>query len=78
MLMTNTNLDAIAVHSETWGQQLTSAMNVNGGDVSSATTYDYIIHYITFQWKVSIENTSCPLYLGNERFCYFHQSILPD
>ncbi|XP_026683698.1 sodium/calcium exchanger 1-like [Diaphorina citri] len=52
MLMTNTNLDAIAVHSETWGQQLTSAMNVNGGDVSSATTYDYIIHYITFQWKV--------------------------
>uniref|UniRef100_A0A8D8M8W6 Sodium/calcium exchanger 3 n=1 Tax=Cacopsylla melanoneura TaxID=428564 RepID=A0A8D8M8W6_9HEMI len=52
MLMTNTNLDAIAVHSETWGQQITSAMNVNGGDLSSATTSDYWLHLLTFFWKV--------------------------
>lgn len=52
MVMTNTNLDAIAVHSETWGQQLRSALNVNGGDLANATTFDYVLHLLTFFWKV--------------------------
>lgn len=52
MVLTNTNLDAIAVHSETWGQQLRSAMNVNGGDLTNATGYDYVVHFVTFFWKV--------------------------
>ena len=41
------------VHRATWGQQFVQAMNVNGGDLETATVLDYILHFFTFGWKVS-------------------------
>ena len=52
MLMTNTNVDEMRVHNETWAQQLKDAMNVNGGDIENASTVDYIMHFLTFGFKV--------------------------
>merc|ERR1712079_149959 len=40
------------VHHETWAQQLKDAMNVNGGDVENASTGDYIMHFLTFGFKI--------------------------
>jgi len=52
MLMTNTNVDEMRVHNETWAQQLKDAMNVNGGDIENASTVDYIMHFLTFGFKI--------------------------
>eukprot|EP00094_Tigriopus_californicus_P004455 TCALIF_04293-PA protein Name:"Similar to Slc8a2 Sodium/calcium exchanger 2 (Rattus norvegicus)" AED:0.14 eAED:0.15 QI:0/0.83/0.84/0.92/0.83/0.92/13/236/826 len=52
MLMTNLNVDSMRVHNETWGQQLKDAMNVNGGDVENATAGDYVMHFLTFGFKI--------------------------
>lgn len=52
MLMTNSNVDGMRVHNETWAQQLKDAMNVNGGDIENASTVDYIMHFLTFAFKV--------------------------
>jgi len=52
MLMTNTNVDEMRVHNETWAQQLKDAMNVNGGDIENATTVDYVMHFLTFGFKI--------------------------
>ncbi len=32
--------------------QFMDAMNVNGGDVENASTSDYIMHFLTFGFKV--------------------------
>ena len=53
--MTNTNLDMLGLHKASWGQQFSEAMNVNGGEVESATATDYIMHFFTFGWKVSLD-----------------------
>ena len=37
-----------------WGQQFVEAMNVNGGDLETATVLDYVMHFFTFGWKVSV------------------------
>lgn len=50
--MAHLNLDKFAFGSETWGQQFVQAMNVNGGDVEGASLLDYIMHFLTFFWKV--------------------------
>ena len=50
--MTNANLDMLGLHKATWGQQFSEAMNVNGGEIDSATVADYIMHFFTFGWKV--------------------------
>lgn len=52
LLMTNANLDGMRVHHETWAQQLKDAMNVNGGDVENATGADYVMHFLTFGFKI--------------------------
>ncbi|XP_065212113.1 sodium/calcium exchanger Calx-like isoform X2 [Planococcus citri] len=52
MLLTGANLDAIRVHTETWGEQFKLAMSVAGGDVENATTLDYVTHFFSFFWKV--------------------------
>ncbi|XP_064478601.1 sodium/calcium exchanger Calx-like [Ornithodoros turicata] len=52
MLMTNTNVDKLRLHSESWAGQLRDAMNVNGGDIENATAVDYVMHFFTFGWKV--------------------------
>lgn len=52
MVMTNANLDKIRVHSSTWCQQIKESMVVNGGDIENATTADYVLHFLSFFWKV--------------------------
>ncbi len=52
LLMTNANVDGMRVHNETWAQQLKDAMVVNGGDLENATTGDYVMHFLTFGFKV--------------------------
>lgn len=52
MLMTNTNVDKLRLHSANWVGQIKDAMNVNGGDIENAETVDYVMHFITFGWKV--------------------------
>ncbi|KAL0275303.1 UNVERIFIED_CONTAM: hypothetical protein PYX00_003196 [Menopon gallinae] len=52
MLLTNMNIDAIAVCRKTWAAQMKDAMNVNGGDLENATTADYVLHFLSFGWKV--------------------------
>ena len=54
MLMTNANVDELRVNNETWAQQFKDAMVVNGGDVENATTGDYVMHFLTFGFKVRI------------------------
>lgn len=50
---TQKNLDGLQLETSSWGEQFYCAMNVNGGDVDSATRVDYVMHFITFFWKVS-------------------------
>lgn len=57
------NLHKFSLGSETWGQQFYEAMNVNGGDPDGATTMDYIMHFVTFFWKV-------PTFLLCMKYCY--------
>ncbi|XP_077490195.1 sodium/calcium exchanger 3-like [Amblyomma americanum] len=52
MLMTNTNVDKFRLHSANWVGQIKDAMNVNGGDIDNAEAVDYVMHFITFGWKV--------------------------
>ena len=54
MSMTNANVDELRVHNDTWAQQFKDAMVVNGGDVENATTADYIMHLLTFGFKVGL------------------------
>ena len=51
---TKENLDGLRLESSSWGEQFHNAMNVNGGDVENATTFDYIMHFLSFFWKVSL------------------------
>ena len=52
--LTNANLDAMRVEKIKWGQQFVEAMNVNGGDLETATVLDYVMHFFTFGWKVGV------------------------
>jgi len=52
MVTVNMNMDAMRVDAGTWGDQFRNAMNVNGGDLDGATAIDYIMHFLTFGWKV--------------------------
>ena len=52
LVLTNSNVDGMRVHNETWAQQLKDAMNVNGGDIENATAGDYVMHFLTFGFKV--------------------------
>lgn len=45
-------LEGLQLTSSSWGEQFFSAMNVNGGEVDTTTKMDYILHFITFFWKV--------------------------
>ena len=65
--MTNTNLDMLGLHKASWGQQFSEAMNVNGGEVESATATDYIMHFFTFGWKVSLDQGLCSVLFWSRR-----------
>uniref|UniRef100_T1JBM0 Calx-beta domain-containing protein n=1 Tax=Strigamia maritima TaxID=126957 RepID=T1JBM0_STRMM len=64
MMMTNANMDLIRVESETWAQQFKSAMVPNGGDLENATWTDYVLHLLTFGWKVLFALVPPPSLLG--------------
>ncbi|XP_046648240.1 sodium/calcium exchanger 1-like [Daphnia pulicaria] len=50
--MTSANVDSMVVHHNDWTSQIKDAMNVNGGDIENATTSDYVMHFLTFGWKL--------------------------
>jgi len=64
LLMTNANVDGMRVHNETWAQQIKDAMVVNGGDVENATTGDYVMHFLTFGFKLIFALIPPPSMLG--------------
>ncbi|XP_070581172.1 sodium/calcium exchanger 2-like isoform X2 [Ptychodera flava] len=63
--ITNINLDRIRIGNASWGQQFREAMNVNGGDVETATAVDYILHFLTFGWKVIFACCPPPNFLNS-------------
>jgi solute carrier family 8 (sodium/calcium exchanger) len=48
----NINIDAIKAEKVTWSDQFRNALNVNGGDVENASNTDYVMHFLTFPWKL--------------------------
>jgi len=70
MMMTNANVDELRVHNETWAQQIKDAMVVNGGDVESASTMDYVMHFLTFGFKLIFAIIPPPGLLGGYP-CFF-------
>ena len=70
MLMTNANVDELRVHNDTWAQQIKDAMVVNGGDIESASTADYVMHFLTFGFKLIFAIIPPPGLLGGYP-CFF-------
>ncbi|CAB3385331.1 Hypothetical predicted protein [Cloeon dipterum] len=70
MKMTNANMDAMRTHQDTWACQMRDAMNVNGGDLENATNIDYLMHFLTFGWKVIFSFIPPPSLLGGWP-CFF-------
>ncbi|KAK7113649.1 sodium/calcium exchanger Calx-like isoform X2 [Littorina saxatilis] len=62
--LTKANLDALQLEKSTYVQQFYEAMNVNGGDLESATFFDYIMHFCTFFWKILFAFIPPAQYLG--------------
>lgn len=54
MNLTKVNMDALQLEESSYPAQFVEAMNVNGGDLKGATPLDYIMHFLTFFWKVCI------------------------
>lgn len=52
--LTKANMDALQLEDSTWVTQMKNAMNVNGGDLENATFIDYLLHFLTFFWKVRL------------------------
>ena len=52
VVMSNMNIDALRVETTTYQDQFRNAMNVNGGDIDGATHMDYIMHFLTFGFKI--------------------------
>ncbi|XP_069123954.1 sodium/calcium exchanger 1-like [Argopecten irradians] len=50
--LTKANLDYLQLEDSTWVGQFRQAMNVNGGEIEEATFVDYVLHFLTFFWKV--------------------------
>ncbi|XP_071540523.1 sodium/calcium exchanger 2-like isoform X3 [Panulirus ornatus] len=70
MMMTNANLDALQVHHDTYVSQIKDALNVNGGDIENATGMDYVLHFLTFGWKIIFSLVPPPSILGGW-LCFF-------
>lgn len=62
--MTKAGIGGMALESSSWAQQFKDAMNVNGGDIESATFIDYLLHFLTFGWKIIFAFVPPPKYLG--------------
>ncbi|XP_022669328.1 sodium/calcium exchanger 3-like isoform X3 [Varroa destructor] len=64
MMMVDVNVDKMRVHNESWADQFRENMNVNGGDFESATMTDYIMHGVTFFWKLLFSFVPPTAYAG--------------
>ncbi|RDD45318.1 Sodium/calcium exchanger 3 [Trichoplax sp. H2] len=62
--LTRINVHRLKLGSQSWGEQFTNAMTVNGGDVENATGMDYFLHFLTFGWKVIFAIIPPPSMLG--------------
>ncbi|XP_045213342.1 sodium/calcium exchanger 3-like isoform X2 [Mercenaria mercenaria] len=62
--MTKANVGAMALTSHRWVDQFKDAMNVNGGDLETATFLDYVLHFLTFGWKLIFAFVPPAKYLG--------------
>lgn len=70
MSLTNANMDAMAVHNETYVGQIKDALNVNGGNLEAATGSDYVLHFLSFGWKVIFSLVPPPSICGGW-LCFF-------
>jgi len=70
LLMSNANVDEMRVHNETWAQQFKDAMVVNGGDIENASTGDYVMHLLTFGFKLMFSIIP-PAGMGGGWPCFF-------
>ncbi|KAK3892304.1 hypothetical protein Pcinc_003849 [Petrolisthes cinctipes] len=70
MMLTNANVHALQVHHETYVSQIKDALNVNGGDIENATGADYVLHFLTFGWKILFAMVPPPSILGGW-LCFF-------
>ena len=70
MVLTSANLKSMAIHQDSWKQQIYDAVTVNGGDVEGASGMDYVMHVITFPWKVLFAMVPPPGMLGGW-LCFF-------
>ena len=50
--LTSVNLDKLVIGKESWKQQFIEALSVNGGDIDDAEPIDFVLHFVTFGWKV--------------------------
>lgn len=50
--LTSVNLDKLVIGKESYKQQFSEALSVNGGNIEDAETIDFILHFLTFGWKV--------------------------
>ena len=46
------NPDYLLAQKLSWIDQFKNAANVNEGDVENASAFDYMMHVISFPWKV--------------------------
>lgn len=64
MNLTKANMDALQIEESSYPAQFVEALNVNGGDLQGATVLDYIMHFMTFFWKVLFAFIPPCKYLG--------------
>ncbi|KAL5018651.1 hypothetical protein ScPMuIL_004373 [Solemya velum] len=73
--LTNTNLDMMKLKKASWGKQFHEAFNVNGGDVDNARPIDYLMHFLTFVWKVLFAFVPPPSIMGGW-LCFFVSLVM--
>ncbi|XP_059478036.1 sodium/calcium exchanger 2-like isoform X2 [Neocloeon triangulifer] len=76
MKMTHANMDAMRTHQDTWANQIRDAMNVNGGDLANATNVDYLMHFLTFGWKIIFSLIPPPSLLGGWPCFFFSLAMI--
>ncbi|XP_033630178.1 sodium/calcium exchanger 3-like [Asterias rubens] len=63
--ITHVNMDRLKMGNSSYGDQFVDAMNVNGGDIEGASAFDYILHFITFAFKVIFALVPPPGFLNS-------------
>eukprot|EP00057_Strongylocentrotus_purpuratus_P018304 XP_011672778.1 PREDICTED: sodium/calcium exchanger 3 isoform X3 [Strongylocentrotus purpuratus] len=69
--ITHVNLDRLRIGNASYADQFRDAMNVNGGDVESATLFDYVMHFMTFGFKVIFACVPPPHFLNSRGYITF-------